>query len=165
MAARGGERFAASGPGGALGSRSEPPGETGGGACRCGSRAEWESCLRPFLLTLWLSGSPLADRSRDFFIRNTSASAGTCGTGERRAGQPAEERPAHQARPASRCPAACAELPTGPAFGPCSSAEKPRLLPRPFSWRGGGGPAVPRALKSWARARHPQVGPLLAFVP
>lgn len=32
MAARGGERFAASGPGGALGLRSEPPGETGRGS-------------------------------------------------------------------------------------------------------------------------------------
>lgn len=64
MAARGGERFAASGPGGALGLRSEPPGETGGGACRCGSRSEWESCLRPFLLPLTLGKSFSRPESR-----------------------------------------------------------------------------------------------------
>lgn len=132
MAARGGERRAAWGPGGALWLPSEPPGETGGGARRCESRSEWESCLRPFLLTLGLSGSHLADRSLGFFIRSRSASAGTCGTGERRAGQLAEERPAYQARSASLCPAACTELPIGPTFRPCSSAEKPQLLPWPI---------------------------------
>ena len=88
------------------------------------------------------------------------------GTGERRAAQHAEARgngrPAGQARPASLCLAAGTQRPTWPTCTAGWVREACRKIPdargSPFTGQGDGGPAVPRALQSWAGTCHPQVG-------